>query len=112
MNLSRHSELYRRCYRKWGIGAQVDMVVEECSELIQAISKGKRKGLSEVQVNLTEELVDVEIMVEQLKVIMSDHFHSFDHMYMNKREQKIERLKGLLQDEVPDPREMDKEAFI
>lgn len=96
MNLPENAELYRRAYRKWGIRAQMLMVVEESAELTKEICKAERKGLINVQAEVTEELVDLEIMVEQLKVILSDHLHSFDGMYMRIQEDKINRLKERL----------------
>lgn len=92
-----NDELYRKAYRKWGIGAQLDMVIEEMAELTKAILKAKRKGFIPVQENIVEELVDVEIMIEQLKLILSDYLHSYPVLYQNIREKKIERLDKLLE---------------
>lgn len=58
----------KQAVEKYGNNAQMDMVIEECSELIQAISKNKR-GKNNRQ-NIAEEIADVEIMLEQLKIIM------------------------------------------
>jgi len=99
MNLPSEAELYRKAYRKWGIEAQMDMVIEEAAELTKEICKAHRKGLIHVQAEVTEELVDMEIMVEQLKVILSDHLHSFDGMYMRMREEKLNRLDDRLRPE-------------
>lgn len=46
---------------------QLDIAIEEMSELIQAICKQKR-GKCNLD-NILEEIVDVEIMLEQLKMI-------------------------------------------
>lgn len=53
---------------------QVDQSVEEMAELIQALNKFKRKNKRKedtvpVQINIAEEIADVEIMLEQLKII-------------------------------------------
>lgn len=57
-------ELYKKAMGTWGYDSQEDMLIEECSELIQACIKRRRgKGHK----NLLEELMDVEIMVEQVK---------------------------------------------
>ena len=63
MNESEESEIYRRAIEKFGTMKQLEMMIEEASELIQAIQKYKRYGMSE---NLKEELADVSIMVDQL----------------------------------------------
>ena len=68
------------------------MVIEEMAELTQAISKGDRKGILTVKDNLVEEMVDVEIMIEQMKVIMGDHIHEYPPLYKNYREKKLNRL--------------------
>lgn len=66
-----------------GERAQEEVAIEECSELIQAITH-KHRGREH---NIAEEIADVEIMLEQLKIInnctaLSDFI----------RKQKIERL--------------------
>lgn len=58
-------EIYTTAIRTFGEKAQEDLAQEECAELIQAISK-KHRGR---QHNIAEEIADVEIMLEQLKII-------------------------------------------
>ena len=44
--------------------------MEDCSELIQAISKCKRYGcINKYRENLIEEMTDVLIMIDELKMI-------------------------------------------
>ena len=49
----------------FGEKAQEEVAIEECSELIQAITH-KHRGRKN---NIAEEIADVEIMLEQLKII-------------------------------------------
>lgn len=49
----------------YGLEKQLDQTVEECSELIQAISKAKRGKLDAD--NMAEEIADVLIGIEWLK---------------------------------------------
>lgn len=49
----------------FGDEAQENVATEECAELIQAISHKHRKRIN----NIAEEIADVEIMIEQLKMI-------------------------------------------
>lgn len=50
----------------YGKEKQLDMLIEECAELIQAISKYNRgKSFNCV----AEEIADVEIMIEQIKYL-------------------------------------------
>ena len=83
----------------YGYTRQSQQAIEECSELIQAISKynrflngeyaGKEK---KIVANLVEELADVEICIEQLK-----HFLKItDTKINNIKEYKINRTKNII----------------
>lgn len=64
------SSIFERSLGRWGLNAQLDISVEECAELIQAISKIKRFGESEERIKrLISEIADVKIMCEQLAYI-------------------------------------------
>lgn len=60
----------------FGYTAQSNQLIEECAELIQAVSKYRRaevKTEDEKMIalaNLVEELADVEIMIEQIKYLL------------------------------------------
>jgi NTP pyrophosphatase (non-canonical NTP hydrolase) len=58
-------EILTTAIRVFGEEAQEGVAIEECSELIQAISH-KHRGREH---NIAEEIADVEIMLEQLKII-------------------------------------------
>ena len=58
-------DIYEAAIAVYGEKHQEDIAIEECSELIQAISH-KHRGRSH---NIPEEIADVEIMLEQLKII-------------------------------------------
>ena len=55
----------------WGKEDQLNVAMEECAELIQAISKARRYGADHpsVYLNLVEEIGDVTIILEHLKTI-------------------------------------------
>lgn len=71
------SQIYAEAIKKWGSVSQMLMAVEEMSELQKAILKYLRclnfgRGDLESCVNaLIEETADVEITLEQLKMIFS-----------------------------------------
>lgn len=67
----------------YGATAQEQVAIEECSELIQAICH-KHRGRPH---NIAEEIADVEIMLEQLKII-NNCFCEVKEI----RKSKIERL--------------------
>lgn len=62
-----NNELYRAAIEAWGEDAQLDVAIEELSELIKEICKQKR-GIGVFE-HLVEEVADVEIMLEQIKLI-------------------------------------------
>jgi len=78
-----------RAMKQYGIEAQLDMLVEECSELILAIQHMKRGRVGWDEV--AEEIADV--------IIMTNQFHTLDgisDMIHKKEREKIERLEKRL----------------
>ncbi|GAI78537.1 unnamed protein product, partial [marine sediment metagenome] len=66
----KNEELYKKAIEKWGYELQINMCIEECAELIKALMKGRRNPKNPNLVDdILEEMVDVEIMIEQLKLI-------------------------------------------
>ena len=59
------TEIMKAAISCFGGQAQENQAIEECAELIQAISH-KHRGREH---NIAEEIADVEIMLEQLKII-------------------------------------------
>lgn len=86
MNKEERIELYRKAIGSYGEAAQQIVAMEECSELIQAISK-KLRGR---ETNLEEEIADVEIMLEQLKLM------SNESLIEEIKESKLQRLEKRL----------------
>lgn len=62
----------------WGHFAQVDMMIEEMSELTKALLKERRvppipvSGLENAIANIREEMADVQIVLDQMKLIYGD----------------------------------------
>lgn len=100
-------DILKQAILKFGVTNQLDMVIEECAELIKAINKLKRLGgINEYGVkpplkkspneycleyyNLCSEVADVEIMLDQLKLMLNK-----DAVELSK-ERKLERLKNKL----------------
>jgi NTP pyrophosphatase (non-canonical NTP hydrolase) len=61
-------EVYRKAIDTWGETAQLDQTIEELAELIQAINKYKRTKNIE---SMLEEIADVEIMISQMKYLLT-----------------------------------------
>lgn len=84
----------------YGKESQVDMAIEEMSELTKALLKERRNEKEQVTksapplqyiTNIIEEIADVEIMLEQLKMLF-DCGGQVDRV----KDYKIERLKERL----------------
>lgn len=68
--------------------------MKRLGELMQAISKSVRGSKSETtRQNIMEELVDVEIMLEQLKIIYSFSGDDLEWMRLRKINRLEKRLK-------------------
>lgn len=84
-------KLYQKAIKKWGTELQLDMMIEECAELIQAIIhfKRNRKAVAEI----ISEIADVKIMIEQMEEI-------FDKVSIEGIVQiKLERLNKMIEKE-------------
>jgi NTP pyrophosphatase (non-canonical NTP hydrolase) len=78
-------EIYNLAIKKWGVSSQMGVAQEECAELIKAISKWFRN--IDNGENLEEEVADVEIMLEQLKIILDKD------LIQEKKREKLKRLQ-------------------
>ena len=98
MNLERRNALYDGAVNKWGFDAQLDMILEEMSELQKALLKFRRAGYPWEDAGMTkavlEELVDVEVMVEQFRFIFAKD--KAKHTYKLMKSYKLKRLEDLL----------------
>jgi NTP pyrophosphatase (non-canonical NTP hydrolase) len=77
-------EIYQKLIDKFGVEHQELILIEEMSELTKAIIK-KRRGLEH---NIAEELADVQIMLDQLKIIYPQ-WKSWEQIKINHIEQNI-----------------------
>lgn len=76
-------QLLHQAIHTWGADAQIDQCIEECAELIVALNHWKRKRLtagvvslneslqisSDLRDDVLEELADVALMLEQMKLV-------------------------------------------
>lgn len=63
-----NDEIYLQAINAWGTGSQLDMLVEECAELIVAV-KQHRRGRVGVEA-VAEEIADVQIMTEAVSLLV------------------------------------------
>lgn len=83
-------EIYNQIIFIRGKEAQMYKLTEECGEFITALNQFKdgRISISE----LLEEVVDIDVLIDQMKIIFEDRI---DEWYKIK-ERKLKRLKGMI----------------
>ncbi len=90
-------QICAKAIEKWGANKQLNMITEECAELIKAISKYQRYEHNGVwRLKAVEELADVSIMLEQ-GIQMLTTVEEFERI----RNEKLERLKSILESDNP-----------
>jgi len=63
-------DVFKKALAKWGKEEQFWMVAEECGELLSAINKVRRDRMDPL--HFMEEVVDVAIMMKQMRTIDPD----------------------------------------
>ena len=85
------NEIYRLALDRWGVDAQFDQAIEECSELIKAICKYKRDPQAENALSgIREEAADVSIMLDQLALVTGP--------FEEEKSAKLDKLTRLIQE--------------
>ncbi len=85
MKMMAKGKIYKRAINEFGETTQLGVAQEECAELIAALSKYFRGDVDAIP-KVQEEIADVEIMLEQLRMI-------FDRKGIDKaKKTKIQRL--------------------
>ncbi len=92
-------EVLKRAVLTYGDRSQTDMLIEEMSELTKAIIKSRRYDGKYATISIQEEIADVQICLDQLKMIAGKNWPG-DGAWMNHYEQevmlKINRLERRL----------------
>ena len=91
-------EILKKAISTFGESHQIDRIIEECSELIQALSKYKRAlDLKEDTVNkyenVIEEIADVKIVTRTAELIFNE-----DEAISKIVDYKLERLKKRMEE--------------
>lgn len=83
--------LAHEAQKQWAEEDQINMVIEECGELIVAIQhlKRGRVGIEAV----IEEITDVGIMLDQMETIFQSHLKDAPEVFSRIETQKLDRLK-------------------
>lgn len=84
-------DIYRQAVERFGPTHQINKAVEELGELTQALMRYQND--EPVIGNVAEEIADVEIMIEQLKIILGERYESYLEL---KKAEKIGKLARYL----------------
>lgn len=68
--MTNEKEILQKAIVLYGRQAQIDVAIEECAELINAIQKHRRGRVGDKEV--IDEIADVRIMTEQLALIFGE----------------------------------------
>ncbi len=85
------NKIYKQALDKWGKIPQIVMLFEEMAELQKELSKNLR-GKDNID-SIAEEIADVEIMIEQMKLLFEIDLDVRKHKQF-KLEKLEERLRG------------------
>lgn len=87
------TDVYEQAVQEWGREAQIMMAIEECSELIKELTKLYRGDT--VDQNVPEEVADVEIMMEQMRVLFGDKtVETYKRRKLDRLESRLEWSQG------------------
>ena len=86
------SNVVKKSIEHYGADLQTVVCMEECAELIQAISKMKRG--KDNRNNLIEEVADVMICMEILKQVYGISDNEIQNYVCQKQNRSIERMKS------------------
>ena len=86
------SNVVKKSIEHYGADLQTVVCMEECSELIQAISKMQRG--KDNRANLIEEVADVMICIEILKQVYGISDNEIQNYVCQKQNRSIERMKS------------------
>lgn len=79
-----------KAIRHYGFDSQADIAIEEMSELTKAIIKDRRYQSMETLANIFEEIADVLIIVEQLRLaFLPEHIDNYVTAKIARLEQRI-----------------------
>ena len=91
MKVELDNEILRGAVNDFGVSSQIDVAIEECAELINALMKFRRNRVGANDV--VTEIADVQIMCAQLEYIFAGDSKLVDA----ERMRKMDRLRGRIE---------------
>ena len=86
--------IYNQAIEHYGVNSQIDIAIKEMSELTKALLKHRRYGTEDTYKAIREELADVEICLEQIKLIYLIDDKSLEFI----KNFKLDRLKKRMEE--------------
>lgn len=87
-------EALREIAEHYGTGNQLEMLIEECAELIQAVQKMKRSECLATTNNFIGEFADVWIMMNQIACLLDvDEYQEWIQQLDAKLNRQLKRMK-------------------
>lgn len=87
------TQIINKTIEKTGVDNQLNVCMEECAELIQAISKVRRYGcIADMRENLIEEIADVRIIISELMLIYGitpDEITGWQNQKINRMQRRL-----------------------
>ena len=87
------TQIINKTIEKTGVDNQLNVCMEECAELIQAISKVRRYGcIADMRENLIEEIADVRIIISELMWmygITPDEITGWQNQKINRMQRRL-----------------------
>ena len=88
------TEILQEAIKKYGVESQCDMCIEEMSELTKELLKLRREstqaGFQKRRENIKEEIADVQIMLDQMRIIFGDTSEQ-EEFKVNRLRERLER---------------------
>ena len=86
--------IYNQAIEHYGVNSQIDIAIEEMSELTKALLKHRRYGTEDTYKDIRDELADVEICLQYIRLIYSIDDKSLEFI----KNSKLDRLKKRMEE--------------
>jgi NTP pyrophosphatase (non-canonical NTP hydrolase) len=88
------TEILQEAIKKYGVNNQCDVCIEEMSELTKELLKlrweSTQAGFQKRRENIKEEIADVQIMLDQMRIIFGDTSEQ-EEFKVNRLKERLER---------------------
>lgn len=95
-----NDEVFKACITTYGLNAQIDVCLEEMSELAKALLKFRRNNFKDdgkLRKNIVDEIADVKIMCRQMELLFcySDEVEKMIALKIERQRKRLEDLGAL-----------------